>query len=70
LKSDLFFLFYFGAISQFKTILIFSMMGLAGDDGLIPRLCESLFSRIEENKGKNTSFKVTFHNFFWIPFIS
>ena len=36
----------------------FSMMGADDNKGIIPRLCESLFARIDENKDPSLSYKV------------
>ena len=36
----------------------FSMMGSEENKGIIPRLCENLFARIDQNKEPNLSYKV------------
>ncbi|XP_065651766.1 kinesin-like protein KIF13A isoform X6 [Hydra vulgaris] len=36
----------------------FSMMGAPGQKGLIPRICDSLFERINRSSDENTTFKV------------
>ena len=36
----------------------FSMMGTDDNKGIIPRLCEELFKRFENNKDPNLSYKV------------
>lgn len=36
----------------------FTMMGTELDKGLIPRLCENLFDRIQKNSNEDLSFKV------------
>jgi len=34
------------------------MMGYDGEPGIIPRLCEAIFQRVEGNKDANVTFKV------------